>query len=561
MDFTPEALVKLYQAAQQLRMPYEQDWRLAARFMASPDYHMWTGVGGGLADGVNAGSAARSARQMQFDSTLPRALPKFVAILEQICTPAMHTWHQLGPSNPELKKIRAVREYFSSLTDIMFRQRYQPRARFAITQQASYRALGLYGTSAKFITKMTPYGVRKEKSLNYRNIPLACLFAVPGVDGHLDLVFRRCDMNAREAAGMFPNTALPEPIQTELKKPTPSEDRMFHIFHAVGINKAFDDNALDERKWPWLSMYVFHDTKQRIGDIEGYRTCPIIIPRIGEVGRVFGTSPAQEALASIGLLNAAKKTQIKHAQRTADPPLIAHDDGIMSRIDQKPGAVNFGGVDAQGRKLIDILPTGDFRPADELIKAETAAVNDSFLVHLFQILVETPQMTATEFLGRAQEKAALLAPFMGMLQSNDLAPMIDREIDVLHDLNLLPEMPPELREAQGEYQISYTTPDALARGSEGITNFFRMVDLGTNVAKATGDASHLDVFDFEAAFQDIGDRMTVPPTWLRTKDEIEGMRGKRQEMQGMQQAVDAAPGLAQAAKTAGLLGGGDKQAA
>ena len=38
------------------------------------------------------------------------------------------------------------------------------------------------------------------------------------------------------------------------------------------------------------------------------------------------------------------------------------------------------------------------------------SINDAFLVTLFQILVDSPSMTATEAMLRSQEKGALLAP-------------------------------------------------------------------------------------------------------------------------------------------------------
>src|SRR4029077_1707786 len=93
-----------------------------------------------------------------------------------------------------------------------------------------------------------------------------------------------------------------------------------------------------------------------------------------------------------------------------------------------------------------------------MMAEERTLIGDAFLVTLFQILTETPQMTATEVIERTNEKGILLAPTVGRQQSEYLGPMIERELDVLGAQGLLPPMPPRLKEAKGEYQVVYTSP-------------------------------------------------------------------------------------------------------
>ena len=48
---------------------------------------------------------------------------------------------------------------------------------------------------------------------------------------------------------------------------------------------------------------------------------------------------------------------------------------------------------------------------------ERSLINDAFLVSLFQILTETPNMSATEVIERTNEKGILLAPTVGALDA------------------------------------------------------------------------------------------------------------------------------------------------
>lgn len=57
---------------------------------------------------------------------------------------------------------------------------------------------------------------------------------------------------------------------------------------------------------------------------------------------------------------------------------------------------------------------------NQLAAATTARSGTTLLVTLFQILTETPQMTAAEVVERTNEKGILLAPTVGRQQSEYL---------------------------------------------------------------------------------------------------------------------------------------------
>jgi hypothetical protein len=61
---------------------------------------------------------------------------------------------------------------------------------------------------------------------------------------------------------------------------------------------------------------------------------------------------------------------------------------------------------ADGRPLVHALPTGDPRIGQEIMEDERKAINSGFLIDLFQILVETPQMTATSAPTSAQSTSS-----------------------------------------------------------------------------------------------------------------------------------------------------------
>ena len=182
--------------------------------------------------------------------------------------------------------------------------------------------------------------------------------------------------------------------------------------------------------------------------------------------------------------------------------------------------------------------------AKEMMDPEAALINDAFLVSLFQILTETPTMTATEVIERTNEKGILLAPTVGRQQSEYLGPMIDRELSVLAQQGLLPPMPGVLREAKGAYQTMYLSPLSRAMRAQEAAGFIRTVETAKEIVNVTQDMSVMDVFDFDTAMPAIADIQGTPPSWMSSPDMISNKRRARAQAQQRQEQIQAAPAQA-----------------
>ena len=268
-------------------------------------------------------------------------------------------------------------------------------------------------------------------------------------------------------------------------------------------------------------------------------------------GEIYGRSPAMLSLPSIKVLNEQKKTMLKQGHRVVDPVLLTHDDGILDTFSLKAGAINPGGVSAEGRPLVHTLPTGNLAAGQELMDMERNVINDAFLVNLFQILVETPAMTATEVLERAREKGALLSPTMGRQQSEMLGPMIERELDVLSKQGMLPEMPPALLEAEGSFEVEYDSPLSRSQRAEEAAGFLRTFESAIAVVNTTQDPSVLDNFNTDVIFRDLAEINAMPASWLNDEGQMQATREGRAQQQQMQQMVEAAPAAAGVMKALG----------
>ena len=478
--------------------------------------------------------------QQQIDATGMMALHRFGAIMDSLLTPRNQFWHSLTAENEDLKKDRATRLWYEEVCRRLFQLRYAPIANFASQNQQNYQGLGAFGTGGMFVDQAVDEAGHPIPALRYKAIPLGELFIRENHQGLIDGFSRWFRLDARQCLAMFG----PERFPAELRAALDAQSSFkFDFLHRVVPNNEYTPGRLDRKGKRFASQYICLQGKSllRLG---GYRSLPLAASRYDQSpGEVYGRSPAMMVLPALKTLNAQKATFLKQGHRIADPVLLTADDGIID-MSLRPGAVNKGGVTADGHILVHALPTGNIQISKEMMAEEKSLINDAFLVSLFQILTESPQMTATEVVERTNEKGILIAPTAGRQQSEYLGTMIHRELDLMSQLKLLPPMPPALREARGSYSVEYTSPLARAQRSQEIAGFQRTLESAMTIVNATQDPSILDNFSFDRAMPDIAEIQATPIKWMATDKEIQAKRQQRAEQQKAAAQVQALPAQA-----------------
>lgn len=479
----------------------------------------------------------------QFDATAPGALVKFASVMESILTPRQQTWHQVKPADQYLLKDRQTQLWYEETNKLLMRHRYGKASFYASQQHEVYMSLGAFGTGSMFVDKLAD-----QPGLRYRSIALSEVFFDENHQGMVDTVYRCFTMKGRQLLQKFGKN-VPKDVFDQYAA---GQDKEYEIIHCVRPRSDRDPRRIDFKGMPYESLYICKK-HQQVLDEGGYLSMPYIVSRYVTIpGECYGRSPAMQVLPAIKTLNEQKKTVLKQGHRVVDPVLLAYDDGVLDSFSLKPGAINYGGVSADGRPLVHTLPTGNIAIAKDMMDDERMAINDAFLVTLFQIMVETPQMTATEVLERSREKAALLAPIMGRQQSEALGPMIEREIDLLQQQGLLPPQTPAMKEAGvASYRVEYDSPLSRMQKAEAASGGLRMFQYASEIAANTQNPAPMDFFNLDAMIPDLADAQGMPASWMRTQEEVEGLREERNQQAAQQQMIEAAPSMAAMMKATG----------
>jgi hypothetical protein len=458
--------------------------------------------------------------EKMLDSTAGIALERFAAAMESMLTPRTQKWHRLTPDDPVIAADRDSKIWFEQATNVLFKHRYASKGNYASQQHEVYMGLGAFGTGIMFVDAHDQGGLR------YQATDLKEILFELNHQGIVDTAYRKFSLTARQMqqrvnVGRF--DSLPDCIRPRVEVET---------------------SKFDVRGKPFASYYIAVLGQHELSE-GGYDTLPYQISRyVTGPGEKYGRSPAMFVLPSIKVLNEQKRTMLTQGHRSVAPVLLSHDDGILDTFSMAPGSMNPGGVTAEGRPLVHALPVGNLAAGQELMDMERQVINDGFLVTLFQILVDTPTMTATEVLERAREKGALLSPTMGRQQSEMLGPMITREVDVLMKQGLLPPMPPLMLEAQAEFEIVYDSPLSRSQRAEEASGWLRTLEAAIAYANTTQDLSVLDQFDVDVIYGQLAEINAVPASWMRDEGAVAQIRSDRAQAQQMQQMVEAAPAAA-----------------
>lgn len=481
--------------------------------------------------------------QLQVDASGMVANGKFAAICDSMITPFSSKWHNLEATDPYIQKNRQARLWFEQASHALHTARYMAAAAFRTNNQKIFKSVGAFGNGPMFIDQLYDMHNRPVKGFRYKALPVGEVYIRVNHQGQVDAFVRAFRMTARQAYQKWGDDMLPDELRGALE--TMSEN-LWDFFHCVYPNTEYDEReALGRGSKPYVSHYVSCAGRRLMNDPDsGYNSFPLAYARYDvNSNEIHGRGWCMAVLPALKTLNAEKATFLKQGHRAADPAFLVSDDGLTD-FQVRPGAQNKGGVNADGKPLLHMVPTGQIQTTIEMMDEERKLIGEVSLTTIFQTLVENPQMTATQVIELINQKGVFLAPTVGGMASEYLDPMIEREIDLAMQMGMLPPMPPILREAKGEYKVVYTSPLFKAARAGEASGFLRTVESATQIAGQTGDPSILDAFDFDVALPEIAKIQDVPESWMSSPEDVAAKRKARAAQQQQQAQIQALPAQA-----------------
>jgi len=491
-------------------------------------------------DYITKHSPGERKTERMVDMTGARSLERFVAAMMTFHTPRNQQWAKLRASEESLNKSPAVKEFFEAADRELTKQRYAPTARFDGQTYEVWKSEGLTGNGCLYVDEGPTGGFR------YRFTHVGQTWVETDWQGVVDTVYYEYELTSRAAVQKWGEDA-PDMAKKNVSSNQPLEK--VKLVHCVRPNKQRERGNPGPEGKAFESLEISVDDHQ-IVDRGGFEEMPYLWTRyMVNPSETYGRGPAGLALPDIQTLNEMQKTFLRAGHKVVDPPLLAASDKQLGRGSKKirlgPGKVTWGGLDHEGRDMIKPLVTGARLDITEAMQDTLREnVEDVFLVKFWDMLLsEKRQMTATEVIERAKEKGQMLAPVISRQQSEFLGPLVTREIGMAQRQGLLPPLPPELVEADGEYTIEYESDATRMQRADEVSAFTRWQEVMIPVT-AQDPGYFGRVLDLDEVGEHYGHDLGVPSKLFRSEEEREAMAAQEAQAAEAAQMAAEMPGVA-----------------
>lgn len=523
-----------------LRGTFENHWAQVAQ-IASPRDDIFQ------QEDVTQGVEVRS---RQYDETPELALDDAAAFYGSVTTPENSKWHGITTSNPELNKIQQVKEFLDVIVERLFKLRYAPRANYATTKYESDRSLIGFGTKVYF-NGQGQGDPRTRVPLFYRPIHLSECFLSENELGFVDKLYRRRRMTGRQIVAEYGE----ENIGTAtLQRFTSDSETMHTVIHAVlpNPNWSREPDEIDPNKFRYMSRHWLDS-----GDDElylragGFRTWPYSVTRDSRrPTEQYGRGTLMKVLPAIKMLNQMKRSQIRAGHLITDPIILAVDDSSIDMRDMRAGHRVVGGLAPDGTARIAPFQSGArYDVSIDMLQHEYETIKHALGLHLFVSEVNDSgreRVNEMELMMRDQEKSRLMTPLAAKDEAEGLQTQVEREIDIMQELGMIPEVPGELLEAGGEYEIEFTNPLAVSRRSDEAIGAVQTVQRVLEAVAIVPEMKH--TVNWPKYTGIIANSNNTPATLLNSPEEYQALLQLEQEQQQLQMAAQAAPGVGRGIK-------------
>ena len=469
------------------------------------------------------------------------------SLIGLVANPASR-WFHIEMTDEELNRNTAVTEWAEKAGQIALNHFNRSESGFYTALKSALQHTLAFGVPAIFLQEIDGY-------LDFKHVPLSEIAFAESYSGMVDTVFREREYTARQLIQKEENDDWD--ISPEVRKIAEEDpDKMIKVLTAIMPRDKEEviEDAIDPKNYPVAGYYIDMQHRQLMHET-GYHEHPLPVARWDKVpSEVCGRAPSMIALSDIKTLNACVRMFMFAMEKQIQPAVFLPDDGTVKVVDLSAGAVN--PYDASKGRIEFLTGTADLGIVAQFIEQLRDNVRTAFYVDQLQLAAEA-NMTATEVLQRQDEKARLLAPAIGRIQTELLGPLVHRALLILIRNGTIPEQPPEI---QGqEFKVSYVTPINRAQRSSDSQNIVQTVATIGQLAQI--DPSILVELDMRKATREILDAHGVSGLLQRDEKEADELLAQQQQQAQQQQlqqlAVDS--GAAQAVVQQAVGGGENAQ--
>lgn len=507
------------------RIHDEYDWTDIDRLIRG------TGIGGFQAPPTGD-------RQKALSSSPIMAHNNLAAELHGAMVNPANRWMEMKSPDPDLARWKPMALWSEAVSTIIL-QSFRPNVSNFYTS-----ALELFGDISS-LAQGAQYDEMVQHKGRILDVTLHLGEIVVDIDawGEVTEFVRLFRLTPHQAARRYGVEALPERVRTALDRG--NTDR-FNFYQHVYPNESWQKGRMGWIGKAISSVHVCEEGKAVVRHA-GFDSMPIYFPRYRTIsGRTYAIGPGHYALPASRVLQLMTEANLRAGQYASDNVLLAPDRAVWPTTGRiKPGDTIYNGVNMRGEALIQ--PLNNFSGTGltmEMAAQKVEEIQNAFNWSLLNLANRTG-LTPIEAMERQQEKYRVMAPNMGRIQEEYLAPKIRRRFRMLWEARQLPAPPDGLPQG-ASLDVVYTSAAAMAqRSGEGAATSRAIMECGALAQLDPQAAARLGKrFSADDVAEVMLEAFGAPARVLRSREEADEMQAAEEEAQQAAAMLQAGQGAA-----------------
>ncbi len=434
MSATIDDITKRLASLKLLRQPWEPMWKDITSYVL-PRRSFWD---------LDAQGGQKPATKI-YDGVSLNACQLLVDGLQGYLVSPRIRWFRLVMEDSKQQDLPGVADWLEEVDDILYSE---------FARSNFYEAIGEFfldaasiGTAVMFVEDDVD-----KRRVNFSTRHIKECYIAEGRNGLVDSLYREFIMTNRTAFQTFGKSLTPARLDAVKTDPFGKAN----IIHACFPRTDLSPEQSNGQNMPVASVYIDKDHTQLI-DEGGYEIFPYLVWRWRKNSdEVYGRSPAADAINDILRANQMGKDMLEAGHLSLYPPLNV-PEGMRGLTKIIPRGENYY---TDPSKIIAPINLGHNYPiALDQVKEIKDQIRETFRTKIFLLMeqLEKGPYTATEIRERQGEKAAVLGPTIGRLNSETLVPLLDRVYRIAERNGLIPS-PPMALSAGGRVRVEMQGP-------------------------------------------------------------------------------------------------------
>ena len=528
-DPVATSLDKQYEFLKGKRTTWERNWQELAEYVLPH-----------RSDFTSKRSKGEERLEMAFEGTAMRSLKRFASNIHNVFTPMGADWFRLTTGHPYLDNQRKIALWLEDATRIIKHHISRPSSNFHSAIYQYYLEAGAFGTGIVFVEDIPGIGPR------YRNFPLSDCVLAAGGEMEIDTSYRLYKQTPKDLVSRYAPETLPEDIVKKGFGEKMLEE--VDVVHLVTPSWTLMEFLPEKWEKPYVAITYLKDKKHVI-QIGGYDEMPYICARWERSDReIYGRGPAWEVLPDMRLMNEVEKVYLKGVQKAIAPPMFVPDSGLLDPLDTTPDAINYYNVGIGGKDMIFPAPNaGRVEYAQDLSAKLINSIKEGFFLDVLELPGPVApdgdvfRFSATEVSVRMRQRMPVLGPLLARQETEFLDPLIRRTVKILMRSMMLGEMPSVLEDVG--YRVEYLNPISISLRSGEVNSMIQLFEMIMPLAQI--DQTIPMYFDTQKILQNTAEVLQVPPSNLRSEEEVQEIIQRQQQQQQIAMEQQQAQVMAQ----------------